>query len=661
VALSRIKEWRRNEVLLSTDLNAEFDNIIDNAGDATFPLQSDLEVGSKLLINTGLQNPLQLHDAIHAIEGKYSSSLPVAVASIGTSRITLLIGSVITLGSNLSIPDNVFLWPVGPGKIFVNSGVTLTIASPSQIMAGTNQQIFDGTGTVSFTNSGIVSKGWWGFSTSATASENQGRGQAAYDSLPSPDGGAIAITPGRYSHTGPFTAGNKAISLIGAHPDMCILSNTADASLQHGLVFTRSHHVRNLTLKTSSNLTANRQMKAIDFDLNGISVSGGNLAAVYEHIKIRGYNIGIYGDGDGTNYNVDRTLLRDIDIQVSGDGTSYIGSAIYQNNMNQVLIQHVQIDQNDTGEHAIYCLGNKNFILDGAKIRNATKNEAQAIKLIGNTLIGTSIYKTWNIRNVDIDNCTNGILLQIYDSETLDSLLVENATLVDVDCTANIQAAIWCQSRDTSTIRQVKVDNCSFRDIGRGCVMFGAEDTAAFNHGVVMNCRALNWSTASSGTYAFFLTDGDGTYGSMVLDNIEADGNNNGRTILATAGQSNPVLDGTSGQITYRNLVETRTTSYGRPIELGQDDTTPALNIGRRFQFNNSNGSHTVTRFDAVIKGEEYVLGFSNGNTTIQNGARIFLAGGSNFVGSSHDFLRLLCTDDTAGSTIMKELSRSVN
>jgi hypothetical protein len=328
--------------------------------------------------------------------------------------------------------------------------------------------------------------------------------------------------------------------------------------------------------------------------------------------------------------------------------------------MKQVFMSHVQVDQNDTGEHAIYCLGNINIIMDGLRIRNATRSEAQAIKLIGNTLIGTSIYKTWNIRNVDIDDCTNGILLQIYDSETLDSLLVENATLVDVECTANIQAAIWCQARDSSTIRQVKVDNCSFRDIGRACVMFGAESSAAFNHGIVSNCRALNWSTASSGTYAFFATDGDGTYGSMPVEKIEADGNNNGRTILGLAGQSNPLLDGTSGQITYKDLVETRTTAFGRPIPFTDGDTTPAMNIGRHYYVNNTSGT-TITRFDAVINGEEYILEFANGNTTIQNGARIFLAGGSNFVGSSNDFLRLLCTDDTAGSTIMKELSRSVN
>jgi hypothetical protein len=84
------------------------------------------------------------------------------------------------------------------------------------------------------------------------------------------------------------------------------------------------------------------------------------------------------------------------------------------------------------------------------------------------------------------------------------------------------------------------------------------------------------------------------------------------------------------------------------------------MNIGRHYYVNNASGT-TITRFDAVINGEEYILEFANGNTTIQNGARIFLAGGSNFVGSSNDFLRLLCTDDTAGSTIMKELSRSVN
>ena len=55
MSLSRVHTWARNEILLSTDLNAEFNNILSNGSSLVFPLSTDLDVGSKLLLNTGLQ------------------------------------------------------------------------------------------------------------------------------------------------------------------------------------------------------------------------------------------------------------------------------------------------------------------------------------------------------------------------------------------------------------------------------------------------------------------------------------------------------------------------------------------------------------------------------------------------------------------------------
>ena len=87
MSLSRVKTWARNEILLSTDLNAEFNNILQNGSSLVFPLSADLDVGSKLLINTGLQTPSQLHDSILTMD-KFSNSLPVAIASIGSTKTT---------------------------------------------------------------------------------------------------------------------------------------------------------------------------------------------------------------------------------------------------------------------------------------------------------------------------------------------------------------------------------------------------------------------------------------------------------------------------------------------------------------------------------------------------------------------------------------------
>jgi len=227
MALSRIKTWARNEILLSTDLNAEFNNILQNGSSLVFPLSNDLDVGSKLLINTGLQTPSQLHDSILTMD-KFSNSLPVAIASIGSSKITLLVGSAITVGADATIPDNIILWFVGPGKLFVNSGKVLTINSPSQVLAHTQQQVFDGTGTVSFTNGGIVSPGWWGFSSGGTAATNADAYNACTASL-SATGGAIIIPPTGTAHQvdDTLTHPAKPMSVIGAHPELSIIESTA--------------------------------------------------------------------------------------------------------------------------------------------------------------------------------------------------------------------------------------------------------------------------------------------------------------------------------------------------------------------------------------------------------------------------------------------------
>lgn len=45
MALSRVKTWANGEVLTHSDLNAEFDNILNNPTSLLFPLTADLTMG----------------------------------------------------------------------------------------------------------------------------------------------------------------------------------------------------------------------------------------------------------------------------------------------------------------------------------------------------------------------------------------------------------------------------------------------------------------------------------------------------------------------------------------------------------------------------------------------------------------------------------------
>ena len=51
MALSRVKTWSNGEVLTHTDLNAEFDNILNNALSLVSPWTSDMNANNNSLTN----------------------------------------------------------------------------------------------------------------------------------------------------------------------------------------------------------------------------------------------------------------------------------------------------------------------------------------------------------------------------------------------------------------------------------------------------------------------------------------------------------------------------------------------------------------------------------------------------------------------------------
>src|SRR3990167_4419056 len=55
MARARIKNWAANEVLTDTDLDAEFDNILDNALSLISPLTGNLNCNNRQLTNLLLE------------------------------------------------------------------------------------------------------------------------------------------------------------------------------------------------------------------------------------------------------------------------------------------------------------------------------------------------------------------------------------------------------------------------------------------------------------------------------------------------------------------------------------------------------------------------------------------------------------------------------
>lgn len=575
-------------------------------------------------------------------------NLTDALAAIGTNTATLLVTTATSISTNTTIPTNVTLWLMGEGSFAVASGVTLTLSGP--LMAAF-RTIFTGSGTVKFTYNVETYPEWWGGigdgSTDSTSAI-----QSAITSHPT-QGGTLRLLAGTYNHSTTLTR-TAPLQILGAGIDVSILQLTAASSLLHGISGTTTLRVKDITVQTQTDVTTAHLMNGIRLNLDGTGLTGRQIHI--ENVKVRGYNACLYCDG-GADYGIDRAIYRNVDLKASGPGTTYVGGgACYMNRVSQGEISLATIDQNNTGEHAIYCFGQKDIYLENLKITNASGTEIQAIKLVGDGVAANQAFGTWSIRNVNFADCTNGILIGTYGTETLRAVTIDNIGAKDIDGTTNILGVVTVSAAGTSTINSVLVNNLYLENLGyQGMhVMTSAGGTVGRIE--FANVWAKNWSTASGGTYTLMGTSGTGTFNHIHLRNVYADGNSNGRTIVGSAGQASTVT-----YLTWDHLKEINTTAVGRPVIHNDDDTTPSMAIGAYHYINNSN-STTITRLDDVQLGHVYTLAFANGNTTLDEGSGFILDGGVDLTGSSHDFVQLICTDDTPGATVCKQLTpTSVN
>lgn len=571
------------------------------------------------------------------------NTLDEALDAIGSDTRTLLVTTATSVTTNTTIPTNVTLWVMGEGSFSVSSGVTLTLSGP--LMAAF-RTIFSGSGTVKFSHNVETYPEWWGGigdgSTDCTTAL-----QAAITSHPT-QGGTLRLLAGTYNFTVPLDS-NAPLQIIGAGIDTSILQMTASASGKHGIECEVTLRAKDFTIKTQTDLTSNYLMYGIRLDLDGTGLIGRQIHI--ENVKVRGFNACLYCDG-GSQYGIDRAIYRNVDLKANGPGTTYVGGgACYMNRVTQGEISLGTIDQNNTGEHAMYCFGCKDMYLENLKITNVTSDESHAIKLVGDGVSPTNAYGVWSINNVNFSNCTNGILINTFGTEVLRAARITNIGASDIDNTVNVAGTIWVGTSGTSTINSVLVDNIYFENIGIQGLHCASASGATFGRIEFSNIWAKNWSTSSAGTYTLFGTSGTGAYHHIHLRNIYADGNGNGRTIVGSAGQASSV-----SFITWEQLKEINTTAVGRPVAHTDDDTTPSMAIGRYHYINNSNPT-VVTRLDDVQLGEVYTLAFANSNTTLDEGSGFILDGGVDLVGSSHDFVQLICTDDTAGATVCKQLT----
>lgn len=565
-------------------------------------------------------------------------TINAALANIGTATQTTIVvteNTAVNANTDLTAYPNISWRFLGAGKLTPATGVTLILYSGDTIDCPPYQQCLDASsGTITFAKAGWVWPGWFGATPGVSASAGKTALQklaAAFSTV----GGGIHY-PGYTIQSDDTITFTGPVHIKGLHWDSSILESTADASTKHGLVFTKSCVIEDLQVKTSSGLASNRSMKAINFD----SPATANQMMVIRNFKSRGFNIGVYADG-GSSYNIDTARFENLDIQVSGPASSYVGSCFNVNRITQLAADLLTLDQNGCGDHAIYCIANKNLSITRPKIRNASTTSSQAVKVVGFGS-GSTTFKNWSIAEADIEDCYNGILFTTTSTEQLSNGSLREIHMKGITCEAGIPGAITVTLTDTSRIRNLLIETVHMENVGVRGIHTAAAAGATCDQIQAKDITAYNWSTSSSGTYSLFGQDSTGTYYHVHLEDITADGNSTGRTILNTNSLATSVK-----RLSYKNLIERNVTTSGFPITTsGQSGAGQNLNFafGNEIYLSNS-GACTYTTATNAVPGQDYVIIGANANSTITDNATFGLSG--NWTSASDGSLVLHCLDST--------------
>lgn len=578
---------------------------------------------------------------------RYGNDLSAAVTAIGAvTKVNLVVSSLITVSGNLTITPNIYLHFIGPGGLSINTGITVTYQASSFGVDDLRRQRFSGLGTFAGVNLSEVIPDQWGADYTGT-NDSLSACVKAMQSLNPTYGGKIKFLSGIYDLSAMWTI-DRPLTIEGQGITSTILNRTgAGASTDHGIYSAGPSLVcQHFTIQVETPLTTNEQMYAIRMNLDGTGITGGRFFHI-QHVKATGWNAGFYCDG-GALYGIENAFYDHFYIQSSGPASDYIGSACYQNRPRNGYIGRGIIDQNDTGEHAIYCFGPRTMTVEKLIISNASRGESQAIKIVGDGSGGSSnVYGTWTVRDIDFDDCYHGILFGTFATEQVGTIEASNIKGRDVTGSTNILGGLVTVSvAGTSTIEQVRITNIDGKNLGYQAVHFTGANGAMIKLAVVDGLTLYNWSTASAGTYTAVGASGANILKLLVLKNVYADGNSNGRSIWSVNGFGGYGTERLT-QFRWENLHAVNVTALAESIPtINQADGTPTLRFGTIYKLTNGSAQN-ITQFDDLVQGDEYTLIATDGNSTLVDGTNLVLTGSANWNPADTDVFKGICYDGT--------------
>lgn len=578
---------------------------------------------------------------------RYNNDLSTAISTIGAvTKVTLVISSLISVPGNVTVTSNITFSFKGAGGLSIASGATVSYDAGGYEVDDIRRQRFSGLGTFNGSNLSEVIPDHWGADATGTSGSSDAI-EDAISSLHATKGGKVKLLAGTYDIDRTITV-DRPLVIEGQGITATILNMTAASSLNHGILSEGpSLTVRQLTIQVETPLTTNETMYAIRMNLDGSGITSGRFLHI-EHVKATGWNAGFYCDG-GSGYAIENAFYDHFYIQSSGPAADYIGSACYQNRVRNGYVGRGIIDQNDTGEHAIYCFGPRTMTVEKLIITNASRGESQAVKIVGDGSGGSSaVYGTWTVRDIDFDDCFHGVLIGLFATEQLGTVEVANIKGRDITGSTNILGGIVTVSvAGTSTIEQFRGTNLDGKNMGYQAVHFTGANGALIKLAVVDGLTVYNWSTASAGTYTAVGASGANILKLLVLKNVYADGNTtNGRCIWSVNGFGGYGTERLT-QFRWENLYAVNCTAASESIPtINAADATPTLRFGTTYNLTNGSAQN-ITAFDDLIQGERYLFYATDGNSTLVDGASLVCPGSANLTPGATDLYTGFSPDGT--------------
>lgn len=472
-------------------------------------------------------------------------------------------------------------------------------------------------------------------------------------------GGTIRLGPGDYLFSGTINGGSKHLIYQGAGMDATFLTMTAVSNLLHGIVGTGSITLRDLTLRTQSALTSDQSMYGVRLNLDGTGITGGRRIHL-SHVRLDGWNGPAYCDG-GAGYGIESASYEHCLVRPGGaPNTHHAASSFIMNRVQNGFIGHNNIDQNNTGEHGIYCFANKGLTVLANTVKNATVATVQAVKIVGDGVSSTGQFRRWRVHDLDIDNCAHGVLFGTFGTERVDVVEAQHITGINIPgSSAVLGCLVTTAVAGTSIIDEMRLVGLNGRELGYQAVHFTGGGGAKVRLAKVDDLALFGWSreASSSGTYTAIGASGS----AQVVDVLEigstnVDGDSDGRTLWNVNGFGGYGTEKIGKLRLTGEQIEANTTN-AEPIPTMETGVgTPDLRFWRKYKMTNPSAQN-VTGFESMTVGEEYEFNVINGNTTLKEGAGLRMAANADWNPADTDVFK--CKALTATTAI--ESGRSDN